>query len=104
MISPAARCRDSSARRRLPSWSIAVLIEALNTSLSLQTTSVVNVDNGLGHTEGTADMQRFKIIKAMFPATAGVYAGPDPVFGSDGSVMPGRTGESARADGSAMAR
>ncbi|MPZ51421.1 MAG: hypothetical protein GEU79_01580 [Acidimicrobiia bacterium] len=45
-----------------------------------------------GHTEGTADMQRFKIIKAMFPDTAGVYAGPDPVLGPDGSVRPGTIG------------
>jgi alkylation response protein AidB-like acyl-CoA dehydrogenase len=43
-----------------------------------------------GHTEGTADMQRFKIIKALFPETAGVYAGPDPVFLADGSVVPGQ--------------
>lgn len=46
-----------------------------------------------GHTEGTADMQRFKIIKAMFPETAGVYAGPDPVFLPDGSVEPGTIGK-----------
>ncbi|HEX7097635.1 MAG TPA: acyl-CoA dehydrogenase family protein [Acidimicrobiia bacterium] len=45
------------------------------------------------HTEGTADMQRFKIIKAMFPETAGVYAGPDPVFLPDGSVQPGTIGK-----------
>ncbi|TCJ38074.1 acyl-CoA dehydrogenase family protein [Parafrankia sp. BMG5.11] len=49
------------------------------------------------HTEGTADMQRFKIIKAMFPATAGVYAGPDPVFLPDGSVAPGTVGTRASA-------
>lgn len=48
-----------------------------------------------GHTEGTADMQRFKIIKAMFPDTAGVYAGPDPVFMPDGSVVPGPVGKEA---------
>jgi len=45
-----------------------------------------------GHTEGTADMQRFKIIKEMFPATAGVYAGPDPVFLPDGSVVAATVG------------
>jgi alkylation response protein AidB-like acyl-CoA dehydrogenase len=45
-----------------------------------------------GHTEGTADMQRFKIVKAMFPDTAGLYAGPDPVFASDGTVQPGVIG------------
>lgn len=45
------------------------------------------------HTEGTADMQRFKIIKAMFPDTAGVYAGPDPVFLPDGTVQPGTRGK-----------
>jgi len=44
------------------------------------------------HTDGTADMQRFKIIKAMFPETAGVYAGPDPVFYADGTVTPGVIG------------
>ena len=48
-----------------------------------------------GHTEGTADMQRFKIIKSMFPDTAGVYAGPDPVFMPDGSVEPGTIGRDA---------
>lgn len=44
------------------------------------------------HTEGTGDMQKFKIIKAMFPKTAGVYAGPDPVFNADGTVSPGVVG------------
>ncbi len=44
------------------------------------------------HTEGTGDLQKFKIIKAMFPDTAGVYAGPDPVFNADGTVSPGVIG------------
>lgn len=52
-----------------------------------------------GHTEGTADMQRFKIIKAMFPATAGIYAGPDPIFLPDGRVFAGQIGEDPRAAG-----
>jgi alkylation response protein AidB-like acyl-CoA dehydrogenase len=36
------------------------------------------------HTDGTADINRFKIAKALFPETAGIYAGPDtpPVSGS----------------------
>jgi alkylation response protein AidB-like acyl-CoA dehydrogenase len=29
------------------------------------------------HMDATADISRFKIVKAMFPATAGVYAGPE---------------------------
>jgi alkylation response protein AidB-like acyl-CoA dehydrogenase len=29
------------------------------------------------HSDATADVSRFKIIKSMFPATAGVYAGPE---------------------------
>lgn len=40
-------------------------------------------------------MQRFKIIKAIFPETAGVYAGPDAVFLADGSVAPGTVGAGA---------
>lgn len=40
------------------------------------------------HTDGTADIHKFKIAKALFPATAGVYAGPDPVFAADGSLVP----------------
>jgi hypothetical protein len=28
----------------------------------------------------------------MFPTTAGVYAGPDPVFLADGSVVPATVG------------
>ncbi len=42
----------------------------------------------LGHTNGTADINRFKIIRELFPETAGVYAGPDPVFNADGTVSP----------------
>jgi len=30
------------------------------------------------HTDGTADIHRFKIVKALFPQTAGIYAGPEP--------------------------
>jgi alkylation response protein AidB-like acyl-CoA dehydrogenase len=40
------------------------------------------------HTDGTADMTRFKIVKALFPEDAGLYAGPDAVFQPDGSVQP----------------
>ena len=29
------------------------------------------------HMDATADISRFKIVKAMFPATAGKYAGPE---------------------------
>jgi alkylation response protein AidB-like acyl-CoA dehydrogenase len=29
------------------------------------------------HMDATADISRFKIVKAMFPATAGAYAGPE---------------------------
>ena len=29
------------------------------------------------HMDATVDISRFKIVKAMFPATAGVYAGPE---------------------------
>jgi hypothetical protein len=29
------------------------------------------------HSDATADISRFKIIKAMFPTTAGAYAGPE---------------------------
>ena len=29
------------------------------------------------HMDATADISRFKIIKTMFPATAGAYAGPE---------------------------
>ncbi|OJV03941.1 MAG: hypothetical protein BGO06_07960 [Shinella sp. 65-6] len=29
------------------------------------------------HMDGTVDVSRMKIIKAMFPATAGKYAGPE---------------------------
>jgi hypothetical protein len=29
------------------------------------------------HSDATADISRFKIVKAMFPATAGAYAGPE---------------------------
>ena len=46
-----------------------------------------------GHTEGTTDMQRFKIVKAMFPDSAGLYAGPDPVIEADGTVRPGTIGD-----------
>jgi alkylation response protein AidB-like acyl-CoA dehydrogenase len=38
------------------------------------------------HTDGTADMTRFKIVKALFPEDAGLYAGPDAVFEPDGTV------------------
>jgi alkylation response protein AidB-like acyl-CoA dehydrogenase len=41
------------------------------------------------HTDGTADITRFKIAKSLFPDTAGMYAGPDAVFGDGGSVVPG---------------
>ncbi len=37
------------------------------------------------HTEGTADISRFKIVKAMFPDTAGIYAGPEPVLAPGGT-------------------
>jgi alkylation response protein AidB-like acyl-CoA dehydrogenase len=30
------------------------------------------------HMDATADISRFKIVKSMFPATAGTYAGPEP--------------------------
>ena len=30
------------------------------------------------HRDATVDISRFKIVKAMFPQTAGVYAGPEP--------------------------
>jgi hypothetical protein len=39
------------------------------------------------HTDGTADIHRFKIATALFPDTAGVYAGPDPIFAADASVV-----------------
>jgi alkylation response protein AidB-like acyl-CoA dehydrogenase len=29
------------------------------------------------HMDGTTDISKFKIVKAMFPETAGVYAGPE---------------------------
>ncbi|HSV24240.1 MAG TPA: acyl-CoA dehydrogenase family protein, partial [Xanthobacteraceae bacterium] len=29
------------------------------------------------HMDATADISRFKIVKSMFPATAGAYAGPE---------------------------
>ena len=29
------------------------------------------------HRDATVDISRFKIVKAMFPETAGVYAGPE---------------------------
>jgi hypothetical protein len=29
------------------------------------------------HMDATADISRLKIVKAMFPATAGAYAGPE---------------------------
>jgi alkylation response protein AidB-like acyl-CoA dehydrogenase len=29
------------------------------------------------HRDATVDISRFKIVKAMFPDTAGVYAGPE---------------------------
>jgi hypothetical protein len=29
------------------------------------------------HMDGTTDISRFKIVKAMFPDTAGKYAGPE---------------------------
>ena len=29
------------------------------------------------HMDATVDISRFKIVKAMFPDTAGVYAGPE---------------------------
>jgi alkylation response protein AidB-like acyl-CoA dehydrogenase len=29
------------------------------------------------HRDATVDISRFKIVKAMFPRTAGVYAGPE---------------------------
>ena len=29
------------------------------------------------HMDATADISRFKIVKSMFPATAGKYAGPE---------------------------
>jgi hypothetical protein len=28
--------------------------------------------------DATADISRFKIVKSMFPRTAGAYAGPEP--------------------------
>lgn len=40
------------------------------------------------HTDGTADITRFKIVKALYPDTAGLYAGPDAVFGPGGSAEP----------------
>ncbi|MDP2622434.1 MAG: acyl-CoA dehydrogenase family protein [Actinomycetota bacterium] len=45
------------------------------------------------HTEGTADISRFKIIKAMFPDTAGIYAGPEPAFRPDGTASAGSVGQ-----------
>jgi len=30
------------------------------------------------HIDATADISRFKIVKAMVPHTAGAYAGPEP--------------------------
>jgi len=29
------------------------------------------------HMDGTVDVSRFKIVKSMFPRTAGAYAGPE---------------------------
>ena len=29
------------------------------------------------HRDATVDISRFKIVKAMFPRTAGIYAGPE---------------------------
>ena len=76
--------------------------EVAHSAMELHGGAGVMVDAGIekylrdstlfGHTEGTADMQRFKIVKAMFPDTAGIYAGPDPVFASDGTVHPGVIG------------
>jgi alkylation response protein AidB-like acyl-CoA dehydrogenase len=40
------------------------------------------------HTDGTADITRFKIVKALFPEDSGLYAGPDAVFEPDGSAQP----------------
>lgn len=40
------------------------------------------------HTDGTADITRFKIVKALFPDAAGMYAGPDAVFAPGGTVKP----------------
>jgi hypothetical protein len=28
--------------------------------------------------DATADISRFKIVKALFPHSAGIYAGPEP--------------------------
>ncbi|MGH9245238.1 MAG: acyl-CoA dehydrogenase family protein [Acidimicrobiales bacterium] len=44
------------------------------------------------HTDGTADITRFKIAKELFPDTAGIYAGPDPVFSPDGTIVPATVG------------
>jgi alkylation response protein AidB-like acyl-CoA dehydrogenase len=30
------------------------------------------------HMDATADISRFKIVKALFPHSAGIYAGPEP--------------------------
>lgn len=51
------------------------------------------------HTDGTADITRFKIIKALFPDTAGMYAGPDAVFDPDGRVEPAVIGRSGGGTG-----
>jgi alkylation response protein AidB-like acyl-CoA dehydrogenase len=29
------------------------------------------------HMDGTTDISKFKIVKALFPETAGLYAGPE---------------------------
>jgi len=49
------------------------------------------------HTDGTADITRFKIIKALFPDAAGTYAGPDAVITPGGAVQPGVVGSQPEA-------
>jgi alkylation response protein AidB-like acyl-CoA dehydrogenase len=79
-----------------------VVLDVTRSVLELHAGSGVMVGDGVEkhfrdaaifpHTDGTADITRFKIIKALFPDTAGLYAGPDAVFETDGAVRPGTIG------------
>jgi hypothetical protein len=35
------------------------------------------IERMMGHMDATADISRFKIVKSMFPQTAGAYAGKE---------------------------
>ncbi len=73
-----------------------VVLDVTRSVLELHAGSGVMVGDGVEkhfrdaavfpHTDGTADITRFKIIKTLFPDEAGLYAGPDAVFSTDGTV------------------